>query len=197
MIDNKVIISYNICPTKSYKYYAGEKGNISEYEKLLLLEKQEVRKNHLTKIKNELYDFQKLILKPKVNGFVKDITFGHAKYKAHVELIETSDSGELIPIIFSENDKLSKDKKLELQWIKFILDKNGFQVAKARMFSLRKSVSVTIKDNKSLLVPILQNVEDFVKNPPRTVLNRHCKLCEFEHVCRNKLEALDDLSLIG
>lgn len=197
MIDNKVVVSYDLCPTKSFKYYEGMKGDMSEYERLLLAEKREIREHHLTKVKGKLFNPPDLASIPKVNGFIKEITLSYADYKACVDLVEISDKGDLIPIVFSENDKVPKGKKIELQWIKLVFERNGFPINKARVFSANRQVNINLKNTKSFLVPILQNIEDFAKSPPRTVLNRHCKICEFKNVCREKLKALDDLSLIG
>jgi predicted RecB family nuclease len=193
MINNETIVSYDICPTKSFKYHKGEKGYVSEYEKIILLEERKIKEDYLSKVKGK---FHKKFSLSNDRGFVQEVELNYGDYTAYVDLIEINTKGEVIPIIFLENDKVSRRKKLELQWIKFILEKKGILISRARVISVNKETNIHFKNNKNPLIPIIQHIKDFKNYTPRIVLNRHCKICEFKSICREELEALDDLSLI-
>ena len=181
VINSKIIVSYNLCPTKSFKYYKGDKGHVSEYENLIIQEEIKIKEAYLSKVEGK---FQGKFISPfKRIGFFKDVKLEHAGYEAFVDMIEVDNKGEVVPIFFSENKKVSKSKKIEMQWIKFIFSLKGIRINKARLVNSKKDVHIQLKShNEKTLVPIIQSVKDFEKSPPRVILNRHCQICEFKDV---------------
>lgn len=196
MITNKVVASYNVCPTKSYKYFIDEIGTLSEYERLFILERKRLKEDYLSKIQDRLYENRDVSSVLKMPGFIREITISHDDFRAYFDLIEITEKKELIPTVFSEYDKISKSRRIELQWQKLLLEKNGFKVNKGCIVSANRKVKISLNTGKNLLPPILQNIEDFRKQSPRLVLNRHCQICEFRDQCHKEAETSDDLSLI-
>jgi len=174
----------------------GEMGIVSEYERLSVLEKKRLKESYLSKVQCKLHKSSNVPSEPRVPGFIREIAISHADFRAYFDLIEITEKRELIPTVFSEYDTVSKSRRLELQWQRLLLEKNGYKVNRGCIVGVNKKVKTNLITGKNLLPPILQNIEDFKKQPPKLVLNRHCQICEFRDNCRKEAEASDDLSLI-
>ena len=192
MKTNKVILSYNNCPLKSYKYYIGKKGTISEYEKLLLRDKMTLKSDFISK--------QKIKLKPFTNinnlqdGFFSNVCITENKSVAKIDLLEKG-GNRITPIIFAYNEKPTKREKLELNWISYVLQKKKISTTEGQIICT-KGKSRVKKFSSKEIEKILFQISHFEEATPRLILNRNCISCEFRIDCLKKAKNKDDLSLL-
>jgi len=196
MINNRVVKSYKICPVLSYKLFVGEKGQISEYEQFLEEEKNQAKIDFISNLKkNEIYDSKEFTSSKVRNGFYSNLIFNSNQGIASIELLEKSKK-EITPYLFKAYDKVSSHDRLEFEWIKLACEKKGYKVTRGKIVSLNATKSVRIS-SISKLKEILHPINEFEKSQPRIIQNKHCRICEFNHICSTKLKESDDLSLLS
>jgi predicted RecB family nuclease len=104
------------------------------------------------------------------------------------------------PIIFTPNEKLSKEDSLEITYDAIILEalqarmpEHGKAVHGNGFRTSRVNIGSQIEKVKNIIAKI-RKID--LGNPPKMILNRHCYVCEFKDSCRIKAIEKDDLSLI-
>src|SRR5262249_4499106 len=114
------------------------------------------------------------------------------------------DSGRnlYIPIMVSPKEKISNTEKVLLSSICLILyELKGIDSDFAKIVygynlkSEKVNINVYLKEAKVILRELLSTVKN--ETSPHFYQNSHCKICEFQSSCREKLIEKDDLSLLG
>ncbi len=108
-----------------------------------------------------------------------------------------------IPIIFVNNDKVSKEDELRLalcasvliRWHAFrpsfgrILHGSGFRMRKVKLARALEQADKALEEIRAL--------DERASEPPPLRLNAHCPTCVFRNSCRAAAIEKDDLSLLG
>lgn len=191
---SKVILSYNKCPLKSYKYLKGEKGSISEYEKLLQQDKENLTNTFISNQNIQVKSFEKFDKPTKGDIFYKDVLLTIKDSKVLIDLLK-KEGKYLIPIIFNSNDKLSKENRLEINWIKYVLEECNYKIKEVQVVSNTRTTKIKKFDDKEIKKTLF-HLNNFDIEAPRLILNKNCVTCEFQEKCTTEAKQKDDLSLL-
>lgn len=111
-------------------------------------------------------------------------------------------STQFIPIRFIFFDRLTRDDKLLLAFDALVLSEMlDREVSLCRIIHGDNHASLKVKTT-ALASEVRQKVGQISnslnsQSPPNLVLNRHCPLCDFQAMCRQKAIEKDDLSLLA
>jgi len=200
--------SYSLCPYKTYQLLKGETGNKTEYEVIFKEISDRYCEDGLKRNSGKYVGIEHIReynLNDRAGTFNQRST---GQYNVSFDvcaverLIGRSALGTYYysPIIFTPNEKLSKEDSLEIAYDAIILEVlqdrmpehgkvvhgNGFRTSMLKIGSQIEKV-------KNIIAKI-RNID--LGNPPKIILNRHCYVCEFKNSCRKKAVDKDDLSLI-
>jgi predicted RecB family nuclease len=207
-ITKKIFKSYSLCPHKTHLLLKGETGNRTEYEVMFKEISERYCAEGLKRISGECVQVEKIResnLKDK-EGTVYQTSTGQLEVYSDLFIVERLRGGSALgtyyysPIIFTPNEKLSKEDSFEIAYDAIILEAlqarmpehgkavhgNGFRTSRVKIGSQIEKV-------KNIIAKI-RKID--LGNPPKMILNRHCYVCEFKDSCRIKAVEKDDLSLI-
>ena len=114
--------------------------------------------------------------------------------QVHLQKCETkSNLGDFsyVPLIFSVSRKISMQDRINVAYISAVLSLvQGIRPKKAMIILVDGSIT-SIKPNKDIHLPILNDLQDWILSKPEmppVVFNKHCPLCQYEESCRNEAE---------
>jgi predicted RecB family nuclease len=203
-ITNEILLSFIHCPYKAYRKCKSEIGEMSDYEKTF----------------NELKYFQKLLFSETLSsekkliktqsignhftfkdGTLLDPIFSNSNIEIILDGIEFIGKNKAIPILITPFEKITRTDKLfvslqaahiqsefhfQVESCKIVYSKNLKQT-KFRLTSFSKAIKNNINELNKILTQ---------SNHPIFYRNNHCKICEFQNCCLEKLKERDDLSLL-
>jgi len=215
MITNAVIQSFLLCQYKAYLKFHQQSGNPSEYEQL----EQELSKLHKASFYQELQSkcneeqiLHEVSFKQKTQftqpTYVLKQCFQSDEHVITVDIIEIVPHKEFpqqcsyLPIEIIPKGKVSKYEKLTLAIKCLILSQShhvSFEAAKIIYGRQLKATKILLTTYTEEARKLLRDLKKIVKNEkePRFYRNAHCKICEFQEVCKTELIKKDDLSLLG
>lgn len=202
-IDSKHIIAFSQCPQKAYLLLNSSNSiENSEYENLLVTFQQKAIASFLQNFPNA-QSYQNGILK---KGFeaIRNVEISFDAFHFSSPLLVKKEGKSALgkfhyePTVFIGTNKITKENKIELAFFGYLLektqnkfpvkgvivDKNGYQ-HRTELGKLKRQVQV-----------IIAEIQDFEKNPPKLILNRHCTVCQFKEMCKEKAIKEDNLSLL-
>lgn len=202
-IDSKHIFTFSICPQKTYLLLnTSDSIEMSEYENLLVSFQQKAMASFLQNF-SDAPSYQNGILKKGFEAITNvEISLDRFHFFCPLLIKKEGKSGlgkfYYEPTIFIGTNKITKENKLELAFLGFLLekiqnkfptkgvivDKNGYQ-HRIDLGRLNKQVQV-----------IIAEILSFDKNPPKLILNKHCSVCRFKERCKEKAVNEDNLSLL-
>jgi predicted RecB family nuclease len=111
-------------------------------------------------------------------------------------------AGQLIPIRFIFNNKLSKDDRMLVAFDALVLSEMlGREVGLGKIIHGGDRATLKVKTGglASAVRKLTERISALLSSnsPPDLVLNRHCTECEFQNRCRQKAIETDDLSLLS
>jgi len=121
-----------------------------------------------------------------------------------VELIPSERRGSpalFIPVLFVVTNKLTRDDKLLLTFDALVLSEIlGRDVAFGKIIHGDQHATLKVKTLALAgeVRKLTRKTAELLSSPspPDLVLNRHCAVCEFQFLCREKAMEKDDLSLL-
>ena len=217
MITNSIIESFLQCKYKSYLQFNNESGVKTDYELVQhkicgLYKKKFYEKLQMTSRIRVLptFDFQDLTqdaddsklsyaITPCVQS--KDYVVGFDAVEiSHLSAVTRTFS--YIPINISSRGSVMQHEKLalavrclivsQLQHISFEFGKIFYGT---QLKPLKFRLSGYLHESQRILRALRKVLRD--ENAPRFFYHDHCKVCEFQEVCRVALREKDDLSLLG
>jgi predicted RecB family nuclease len=215
-ITRDVLESYLLCKTKTHLKLAGQQGNASDCERLLVASRREVRQ---TAIRNILERHPESVVETGIPLtaialragplLVLDTTLEDDLLMLGFDGLKQVDGASkvgdfhYVPMLFHDGEKLRQEQKLLLAVLGGVLgDVQGrlpdFGVVYLRNRCRGTKVLMTerLKDRARR---ILREVTDLRRDgtPPKLMFNKYCQICEFMDLCRRQAEQRDDLSLLS
>lgn len=214
-LDNEIFESYLTCRYKAFLKQENASGKKSDYEimqqELMSKYKEYASRQLLFCCRNS-----SVLRKPisaiealqKGTKFIFDTLLEadniDSRYDALEKVIGKSDIGSFhyAPILFSEKEKISKENKMMLAFQGFVIgniQNRTPQYGKIIHGQRFKTVKVNLQRIIPSIKRLTNEISNFISdgNPPKLMLNSHCKICEFKDSCRNKAVEKDDLSLLA
>ena len=213
-ITREILEAYLNCKTKAHLKSAGQLGNVSDYEALLISTRQEVRQQAIAKI-----------LEPTTEGEVaRDIPLTAATLRAgssvilnatfEDELVSLNFDGlkrvdgpsklgnfHYVPMLFREARKVGKEQRLLLEIHGLLLSRlQGHMPSRGIIWHGRacRTTKVRLNGDMRKTERVLREVKEMViaQSPPKLMLNDHCQVCEFRQRCHEEAVRADNISLL-
>ena len=212
IITSEVVVAYSQCLAKAFLLlFTEEKGNPVEYLATLDQSKQSRKDKYFQKnnLASTAYSIcEATDMRHGVDRLV-NVRLRLADFEASCDVLTkvdkelTSRKANYAPAIFIGTRSISREHRLELAFIGYILSKlqgscpaqgtiinAGGVVHKVKLTSLQKSVQ-----------KIISSLQDWLITPPGKsppiILNKHCPYCQYQEPCRLKAEQEDNLSLLS
>jgi predicted RecB family nuclease len=213
-ITRQILEAYLNCKTKAHLKLAGQKGNVSDYEALLLSTRQEVRQQSIGKIlaRNPEGDVTRDV--PLTAASLRAVSSYIVNATLEDDLLSVSFDGlkrvdgsskvgkfHYVPILFHEGLRVSKEQKLLLEIYGLLLSQiQGRLPANGVVWhGLECKVSkVRFNPDVRRTERLLREVKETIgtSSSPRLILNNHCPSCEFRQRCHDQAVQEDNLSLL-
>jgi predicted RecB family nuclease len=211
IITSEIVVAYSQCKLKAYLLLCTSKlGETHEYISILQKEAKKNKENYLSKLREKNPDVVLYSSEGMKQGesimldatLVFDDLEAHADVLTKVEEISSQRRHNFIPTLVVGTYKISKEQKLQIAFIDYVLSK------------LRKEKPATgiivdraIKSHKTKLEPLYKEIRQILKKlrewtsvqepeSPPVILNKHCSLCQFQKKCEIKAKEQDHLSLL-
>ena len=199
-ITREVLESYLHCKTKAHLKLAGQQGIVSDYETLLVANRQEVRQQAIAKIlakhpEAEVARDIPLTVAALQSGppFVLDATLEDDSLSLGFDGLKRVDGesklGDFhyVPVLFHEGGEAGREQRLLLELLGLLLSRPG-EGARIRGVC---STGGTARPRKVKLGPEGERPAEpagdqgaaGASTPPRLMLNDHCQVCEFRQRC--------------
>ena len=203
LITTEILVAYSQCPRKAFELLIHKRQEeIPEYLKILLKKEKNNQEQYIKKLKKELGKIPKY----SKNNFKMGYDFYHSAnlifddLKASCAILSRVNSENIYePYIFCGTHKVSKEKKLELIFIGYILGKIQGKIPKyGYIISLHKHYKIQLRASYKQLLPFLEDLRSWkVKAPtvkPSLLLTKHCDYCQYQSFCVQEAKATDHLS---
>jgi len=213
-ITREVVEGYLHCKTKAHLKLAGQQGNMSDYEALLVARRQEVRQQAIAEIlakhpEAEVARGIPLTVAALQSGppFVLDTTLEDDLLSLGFDGFKRVDGASkvgdfhYIPMLFHEGQKVGKEQRLLLELYGLLLSQvQGRLPAYGVVWHGRdcKSTRVRLSPDLRRAERLLSEVREMAapSSPPRLILNDHCQVCEFRQRCLEQAVQEDNISLL-
>lgn len=198
------IISYFQCPKKAYLLLSNsvEQYVQTEYEILINKAKEKAIETYYKKSGEAQFYDEGILIKgipviynTKIN--IQDFNFDS---KLLLKKEGKSSLGKFYyePAIFIGTNKIALENRMELAFLGFLLEKlqNTFPGKGVIIDKHGNEHRVDLSKLKKLINPVVAEILDFDKNPPRLTLNNHCTQCPFNTLCKTQAIKEDNLTLL-
>jgi predicted RecB family nuclease len=211
IITTDIVVAYSQCPRKAYLLlFSPDKGEPHEYVQILEQQRCANQERYVNRLKQTHAEVQPYSLEHlrkgsqvlinahlQVKGFAAD-----CGVLTRVEGTSTFGKYRYEPSIFAGTHSISKEQKLELSFVGYVLERlQSTSRTAGRMIGI-DGTSHTVKldhdskDLRRLLEPLHAWTTADSPKPPPIVLNKHCPLCPFQRLCHSQAEQEDNLSLL-
>src|SRR2546422_4605983 len=189
-----IVVAYSQCPRKAYLLlFSPDKGTLHEYVQILEQQRCANQERYVDRLKQTHADVQPYSLEHLRTGS-KVLIYARLQVDG-----STADCGVLTraegtstfgkysyePSIFVGTHSISKEQKLELSFVGYVLAHVQRQSPVAGSIIGMDGTSHTVqlgkrtKDLLPLLVPLRAWTTTASPEPPPIILNKHCPLCPF------------------
>ena len=212
IITTDIVVAYSQCPRKAYLLlFSPDKGEPHEYVQILEQQRCANQERYVDRLKQTHADVQPYSLEHlrkgskvlinahlQVDGFAAD-----CGVLTRVEGTSTFGKYSYEPSIFVGTHSISKEQKLELSFVGYVLERLQSTRPVAGKIIGMDGTSHTVKlgDSSKALAPLLEPLYEWITvdspTPPPIVLNKHCPLCPFQRMCHAQAEQEDNLSLLN
>jgi predicted RecB family nuclease len=213
-ITREILEAYLNCKTKAHLKLEGQQGSTSDYEALLISNRQEVRQEAIEKIlarntESEvardipvtaaaLREGRSVVLDTTLEDDLLSLTFDGLK---RVEGPSKLGDFHYVPMLFHEGQKVGKEQRLMLELHGVLLSQiQGRLPAYGEVWHGRECKITRVRFNPDVRrnERLLREVKEMTgtSSPPRLILNSHCSICEFRQRCHDQAVQEDNLSLL-
>lgn len=202
-ISNKHVHAYFQCFTKSHLLLTGNRQyEQSEYELLNLKCQQEGAKNYIARLENS-ENYKEGCFKngaSSISGVKKTLSHLEINCTLLLKVPGKSSLGSFHykPVTFIGNEIIQKPDLLELAFLGYTLEliQNKFPAEGIIVTKAGIERKINLNKHKEVLKATLSEIESFAQTPPKLILNKHCRECQFMKYCREKAIREDNLSLL-
>jgi predicted RecB family nuclease len=206
--------TYLHCKTKAHLKFAGQQGNVPDYEALLLSTRQDVRQQAIDKIlartpEGEVARDASLTAATLRAGssFMLNVTLEDDLFSVSFDGLKRVDGPSklgtfhYVPMLFWEARKVGKEQRLLLELYGLLLSRLQGQMPSSGVIWHGKGCRTTrVRLNGDLRKTerLLREVKEMIgaESPPKLILNAHCQICEFRQRCHDQAVQEDNISLL-
>jgi predicted RecB family nuclease len=210
-ISTEIVVAYAQCPRKAYLLmFSPDNGEPHEYVRILEQQRGENQERSLARLQQTHTDVHPYSLENLRKGseilinarLQVDGLEAECGILIRVEGQSTFGKYSYEPTIFVGTHSISKEQKLELSFVGYVLGclQNKPPIA-GRIIGMDGKVhSVKLDKAAKDILPLLAPLQEWTTvdspAPPSLVLNKHCPLCPFQRLCHTQAEQEDNLSLL-
>jgi predicted RecB family nuclease len=213
-ITRQILEAYLSCKTKAHLKLAGQKGNVSDYEALLISTRQEVRQQAIKKILARAPEDEVATDVPLTAATLREGSSFVLNATLEDDLVSLSFDGlkrvdgpsklgdfHYVPTLFHEARKISMVQRHLLELYGLLLSRLQGQLPATGIIWHGKECQTTrVRLNGDLRKTerLLRDVKEMVQaeSPPKLMLNDHCQVCEFRLRCHEQAMQEDNISLL-
>jgi predicted RecB family nuclease len=210
-ITSEVVVAYAQCPRKAYLLlFSPEQGQPHEYVRILERQQRENQKRYVDLLQHNYADVHPYTMENLRNGgdFLLNARLKAEGYEAECGVLRRIEGQALgghpyyEPTMCVGTSSISQDQKRALSFVGYVLAHVQPKPPIAGRIIGLDGTSHTVKldhhtkDLKLLLEPLHAWITIDSPQPPPLVLNKHCPLCPFQHLCHARAEHEDNLSLL-
>jgi predicted RecB family nuclease len=213
-VTREVLEGYLHCRTKAHLKLAGQQGSVSDYEKMLVASRVEVRQTAIGKIlerhtESEVVRGIYLTASALRAGpsFVLDATLEDDQLSLVFDGLKRVDGASklgdfhYIPMVFVEGRQIRKEQRLLLDLYGLFLSHLQGTPTKSGIIWHGKDcrpTKVRLSPDPSKAKRLLEEIREIHSSisPPRLTLNDHCHICEFRQCCLDQAVQEDNISLL-
>ncbi|MGI8599617.1 MAG: Dna2/Cas4 domain-containing protein [Chitinophagaceae bacterium] len=103
------------------------------------------------------------------------------------------------PGIFIGTNKISKENRMELAFLSFLLEKIQGKFSDSAFVINKKGEQHRVKLNplKDEIKKAINEIQNLKDNPPQLFLNKYCEQCSFYVLCKDQALREDNLTLLN
>ena len=205
------MVAYSHCPRKAFLLASGKQGVDVEYVNILTQQKNLQKDKRIESISPTEFAIQidKANNLKKYGDILANINLRSEYFEANCDIlarvnkVSPSKRADYEPTIFIGTRSISKEHKLELALVGYVLGKIEGQIPeKGTIVSADgKSHRLNIKPLLKPLQKIVSSLQDWfsfpISQPPPVILNKHCSICEYQMQCRQIATEKDELTLLS
>ena len=213
-ITRQILEAYLNCKTKAHLKLAGQQGNVSDYEALLMSTRQTAQQQAVAKIlaRNPEGEVTRDIPLTTANlragsSFILNATLDDDLFSLSFDGLKRVDGPsklgdfQYVPMLFHEARNVGKQQRLLLELYGLLLSRLQGQMPSSGIIWHGKGCRTTrVRLNGDLRKTerLLREAKDILNLPssPRLMLNDHCEVCEFRQRCHDQAVQEDDISLL-
>ena len=211
-ITSEVVVAYAQCPRKAYLLLFGPvQGEPHEYVRILERQQDENHARYLDHLRQKHPDVQPYTGENLGQGSAlllnaclqADGLAAVCDVLTRVEGPAPGGHPRYEPTLCVGTHSIGKEQKLALAFTGYVLGRLQHTPPMAGRLIALDGTSHTIKLDQSAtdLLPLLDALHTWTREvapePPPIILNKHCPLCPFQHVCQAQAEQEDNLSLLN
>ncbi len=213
-INRQILEAYLNCNTKAHLKLAGQQGIVSDYEALLVANRQAVRQQAIGKIlaRNPEGEVARDIILTAAAlregpSFVLNATLEDDLLSLSFDGLKRVDGPSMlgdfqyVPMLFHEGQKVGKEQRLLLEIYGLLLSRLQGRMPSSGIIWHGKECRTTrvrLHGDLRKTERLLREVKEMVnaQSPPKLMLNDHCQVCEFRQRCHDQAVKEDDISLL-
>jgi predicted RecB family nuclease len=211
IISSDIVVAYSHCPRKAFLLMSGEQGVDVEYVKILKQKRYSQKSKYINEIKSTGSDIKidKSNNLKKCGDTLVNVNLKSEYFEAGCDIltrdykVASLKKATYKPTIFIGTHNVSKEHKLELAFVGYVLGKIEGQIPEKGTI-----VSADGKKHELKLKPILKSLQKIISplqdwlsfsanQLPQLVLNKHCSACEYQMQCRQIAIEKDELTLLS
>ncbi|OFZ96718.1 MAG: hypothetical protein A3H35_07935 [Betaproteobacteria bacterium RIFCSPLOWO2_02_FULL_62_17] len=205
-ITEKTLRARFLCSRKSHLLmFSRDSCRHTAYEAAVIARMERIRSNYLFEAARKgvvVTSFPRLSSDKLADGqfFAHLLSTEAAVFTA----VETSDfeAPPLEPVIFSSSKAIRQEDRAEITFAGYVLSRvqrTPLIRGKVILFDGSQKM-VRLHDGFGSVLPAINELTGWASSSPQApdpILNKHCPVCEFQHLCRPVAERNDSISLLG
>ncbi len=213
-ITRQILEAYLNCKTKAYLKLAGQQGHVSDYEAMLVENRQQLRHQAIGKILARITEGEvarDIILTAATlregPSFVLNATLEDDLISLSFDGLRRLDGPSklgnfhYVPMLFHEGQKIGKQQRLLLEICGLLLSRLQGQMPSSGIIWHGKECRTTkVRLNGDLRKSerLLRELKELVnaESPSKLILNEHCQICEYRQRCHEQAVQEDNISLL-
>jgi predicted RecB family nuclease len=213
-ITRQILEAYLYCKTKAHLKLAGQQGHVSDYEAMLISNRQAVRQQAIDRIlartpEHELARDVPLTAATLLAGssFILNVILEDDLFSLSFDGLKRVEGPSKLgdfhyaPMLFWESRKVGKEQRLLLELFGLLLSRLQGQMPSSGIIWHGKDCRTTrvrlngdLRKTEHMLREMKETVN--AESPPKLILNDHCQVCEFRQRCHDQAVQEDNISLL-
>jgi len=206
LLETEAVLAYSQCPRKAYLiHYTKNKGQPNEYLRIIEEKRKFTQNEYIHNLKNineDIKIFNPNQLKNKTKyltkaNLISDNLCAVSDLLLRVKGRSSFGNYSYEPILFVGIHTITKEDKLKLFFVGYVLGKyqDNFPKYGRIINANHKSHKVNLDASIKIVTPIINAVHKLIE-PPIIIMQKHCSICKYYHLCKTEAESVNSISLL-